>query len=137
MQEVSNYSQQSNGAYAPEQQDSVGNKLVSLNTLIAGEDLVNDLIKTEQRFNLTNISTGVGTTVKTGSGLVHSITINNPGTAWEVDVYDGTASSGTSIGKIRSAAAPSTLRLDGSFATGLFIDTVKGTAVGDLTVTYR
>lgn len=117
--------------------DANGNLKVTLGTQLAGEDITNDVIKTEQRFTLSEISTAIGTLVKTGSGFIHLIQINNAGSAWEIDVYDGTSTSGTSIGKIRGTTLPTNIRFDGSFATGLYIDTVKGTTVGNLTVSYR
>lgn len=87
-------------------------------------------------YDYLDISTGVGTLVKTGAGELNSLIINNAGSSWEVDLYDGTSSSATSIGKIRGLGVgdiPYNLR----FRTGLFIDTVKGTTVGDLTVIYE
>lgn len=126
-----------NGDRGDTQLDVNANTKITNATLQAGEDLTNNVQKVEQRFTAATISTGVGTSVNSGSCFLHTIVINNPGTAWEIDVYDGTASSGTSRGKIRSAAAPTTLTYDVSLATGLFIDTVKGTTVGDLTVSYR
>lgn len=117
--------------------DSAGNLPVNLGTTIAGEDITNDVLKTENRFTLQEINTGVGTLVKTGAGFLHRININNAGSSWEIDVYDGTSSSGTSIAKIRGATTIVSPEYNGTFSTGLFIDTVKGTTVGDLTVSYR
>lgn len=117
--------------------DSAGNLLAGLGSLIAGEDLTADVLKVENRANYQNISTGVGTAVKSTAGFLHGISINNAGTAWEIDVYDGTASSGTLIAKIRGTTLPTSLQFDVAFAVGLFIDSVKGTTVGDLTVEYR
>lgn len=117
--------------------DESQNLNVNLGTLIAGEDLTNDVLKNEQRFSYANISTAVGTAVKSAAGFLHGITINNAGTAWEVDVYDGTSSSGTKIASIRSATVPTELLFNVVMGTGIFVDTVKGTAVGDLTVRYR
>jgi hypothetical protein len=116
--------------------DSNGNLPVNLGTALAGEDITNDVLKVEQRFTPLEISTAIGTLVKTGVGVIKSITFNNVGTAWEVDVYDGTASTGTSIGKIRGAGV-TTLTYDGAFSVGLFVDTVKGTTPGNITVSYR
>ncbi len=116
--------------------DANGNLPVSLGTTIAGEDIANDVLKTEERFSYSVISTAVGTLVKTGAGFLKSLTVNNAGTAWEIDVYDGTASSGATMGKIRGAGV-TTLNYNSSFATGLFVDSVKGTTAGDVTVSYR
>jgi hypothetical protein len=119
------------------QLDSSSNLKVTLATTIAGEDITNDVMKVEERFTGLEINTAVGTTVKTGSGFLHGITINNPGSSWEIDIYDGTSSSGTKMATVRSAAVPTRLNYNFTFATGLFIDTVKGTTVGDITVSYR
>ncbi len=118
------------------QSDSSGNLKVTLATTIAGEDITNDVLKTEQRFSGVEVEASA-TTVKTGSGFLHALSILNAGTAWEIDVYDGTSSSGTRIGRIRSATVPTTLILNRTFATGLFIDPVKGTTTGNLHVSYR
>ena len=75
---------------------------------------------------------------KVTRGLLHSIVFNNPGASWEVDLYDGTSTSATSIGKVRPGATttPFTLVFDIACNSGLLIDTVKGTTVGDMTVLY-
>lgn len=103
-------------------------------------------------YSWNDINSGIGTQVVTIStptspvgtsgaakvtrAIFHSIVVNNPGSAWEVDLYDGTSSSATSIGKIRSMADPTIMLYDITLNVGLFIDTVKGTTVGDLTVLY-
>lgn len=129
--------QLANGNFKNVSMNAAGDVNITPNTLRAGEDLSNDVQKTEVRGTLSNISTGVGTQVKTGTGEIYSVTINNAGSSWEIDLYDGTSSAGTSIGKIRGATLPINLNYNGAFSAGLFIDTVKGTTVGDLTVSYR
>lgn len=116
--------------------DANGNIGVTLGTTIAGEDIANDVQKVEERFSPSNIVSAAGTLVKTGAGMLHLIQVNDVGTAWEIDIYDGTTSSGTALAKMRSTTVGDK-RFDVTFATGLFIDTVKGTAVGNLTVSYR
>jgi len=64
---------------------------------------------------------GAGTTtVRTGSGVLHRITINT-GAAGSVTVFDNTAGSGTTIATITVAAAapPVTLDYDLQFNIGL------------------
>ena len=53
-------------------------ELTSLIDLLAGEDLANDVLKTEQRFSYLNIVLAAPTTtvVKSGVGFLHAITIN-------------------------------------------------------------
>lgn len=81
-----------------------------------------------------NISTGTTTTVKSGPGVLHAITINTTA-ASTITIYDNTAGSGTKIGTIAaSPAIGSTFGFDVAFATGLTI--VTGGA-SDITVSYR
>lgn len=81
-----------------------------------------------------NISTNTTTTVKSGTGVLHAITINTTAAA-TITIYDSLTATGTKIGTI--AASPvigSTLRFDVAFATGLTIVTA---GASDLTVSYR
>lgn len=87
-----------------------------------------------------NITTTTTTTLKSGAGYLHSLTINTPVATSIITIYDNTAGSGTKIGTI---TLPATLLSDGpktaifnvAFATGLTI--VTGTAASDITVSYR
>lgn len=124
------------GSYASANADTNGNVLVSLNTLLAGEDITNDLIKVEQRNSYSRISTQIGTLVKTGAGLLHLAALHKTGENWELDVYDGTSSAGTCICQIRGCSSMS-WHYDVAFSTGLFVDSEKGDSPGDLTVSYR
>lgn len=129
-----------NGDYEPFQVDANGAVWISLATLIAGEDLTNNVLKVEQRFSFLNIAAGQATTtVKSGAGFLHSITFNSAATATNVTtVYDNTAGSGTviAIPAATTATVPTTLTYDCSFSTGLTI--VTGTANGsNMTVSYR
>lgn len=81
-----------------------------------------------------NISTGTTTTVKSGAGVLHSITINTTAAA-TITIYDNTAGSGTKIGTIAaSPAIGSTFLYDCAFATGLTIVTA---GASDITVNFR
>lgn len=113
------------------------NLLVSLATLIAGEDLTNNVLKVEERFSYTNITTDTTTTVKSGAGFLHLITINAPTATETITIYDNTAGSGTKIGTITIPASPMpvTLTYDVAFGTGLTL--VTATATSDITVSYR
>lgn len=87
-------------------------------------------------FLANNITTSTTTTVKTGAGFLHAISINTKGaTAATATVYDNTAGSGTKLATIDVTANVGTLILDVKFATGLTIVTATGTP-GDLTVSY-
>ena len=110
---------------------------VNLATLIAGEDLTNNRIVVEERFSYSSYSAAqTATTIKSGAGFLHSITLLG-GTAGAITVWDNTAGSGTTIcpaftpGNI---TVPVTLKLDVSFTTGLTFTTAAATV---LVFSYR
>lgn len=105
----------------------------SLTTKLAGEDLTNDVMKVEQQYNDSYISTATTTTIKTGAGVLHTIVVNG-GTAGTVIVYDNTAASGTIIASFDSTNALATYTFDAKFSTGLTVITAAATK---LTVNYR
>lgn len=114
--------------------------IVTLGTLISGEDLTNNVLKVEQRFIYAHIAAGQATTtVKSSAGFLHSVTFNGAATATNVTtIYDNTAGSGTviAIPAATTVTIPVTLVYDISFATGLTF--VTATANGsDMTVSYR
>ena len=76
------------------------------------------------------------TVVKSGVGVLHTITFNKPVATEVVTIYDNTAASGTLIGTITipSSPLPITLTYDVTFNTGLTI--VTATAASDITVSY-
>ena len=87
---------------------------------------------------LYNNVTGQATaTLKTGAGVLHTITFNTPVATETVTLFDNTAGSGTKIGTITVPASPMpvTLTYDVAFTTGLTI--VTATASSDITVSYR
>lgn len=85
-------------------------------------------------FGYNNISTGTTTTVKSGTGILHAITINTTAAA-TITIYDNTAGSGTKIGTIAaSPAIGSTFVYNVAFNTGLTIVTA---GASDLTVSFR
>lgn len=129
-----------NGDIAASQADVNGNTKVTLATQIAGEDLTNDVLKSEQRFSYLNIVAGQATTVvKAGAGFLHAITFNGPATATNTtNVYDHASGAGTIIATPLATAivSPVTLIFDVSFSTGLTI--ITATANGaNMTVSYR
>jgi hypothetical protein len=110
---------------------------VNIASKLSGEDVTNDLIKVEQRFSYSNLATNATTTIKSGAGFLHSITINTPGATSTATVYDSTAGSGTKIATINSAPAnAATLVFNVLFSIGLTVVTAGGTPA-DLTVVYR
>lgn len=82
------------------------------------------------------------TLVKTGPGVLHSITFScndAAPTAGSVIVYDNTAESGTQIFNhtfTTTPFAPCTVLLDAAFITGLYVGFTT-TADVNVTVTYR
>lgn len=89
-------------------------------------------------YTYSNITGDATNVVKASAGVLHTITINNPGASETVTIYDGTAATGTKIGTITlpaSGGVPSTLTYDVAFSTNLTI--VTGVATGDITVSYK
>lgn len=114
--------------------------LVDLATGIAGEDLTNGVLKVEERFSYVNIS--ADTAVKSGAGFLHTLTfaqIDAAPTAGSIIVYDNTAESGTVIFSSTWTTAvfyPTTITIDASFATGLYVGFTTTADIG-VTVSYR
>ena len=106
---------------------------VNLKSKIAGEDITNDVLKVENRNSNTYISTAVTTLLKTGAGVLHTITCNG-GTAGTIIVYDNTTAGGTIIASFDSTNALNTYQFDVSFATGL---TIVTSAATKLSVSWR
>jgi hypothetical protein len=89
-------------------------------------------------YNGVNITAAAPTTtvVKTGEGILHTITFNKPVATGVITIYDNTSATGTVIGTITIPASPMpvTLTYDQHFTTGLTI--VTATAAQDITVTF-
>lgn len=87
-------------------------------------------------YSFLNITGQATTVVRTGSGILHTITLNGPTATTTVAIYDNTAGSGTLIGTITVPAnpLPVTLTYDAAFDTGLTI--VTGTANSNITVSF-
>lgn len=121
--------------------DTNNNIAVTQDTLTAGEDLINDVQKVEQRFSYTYCA-GADTAVKSGAGFLHTLTfsqIDAAPTAGTIIVYDNTAESGTIIFSSTWTTAvffPTTITLDVSFSTGLYIGFTTTADIG-VTVSYR
>lgn len=94
-----------------------------------------------------NLTGNATTTVKSGAGVLRSITINNANTGGDIVIYDNTAGSGTKIASIQigtpSGGLLSTTGLNNpvnipyvaEFSTGLTIVT-SGSNNNDITVSY-
>jgi hypothetical protein len=120
----------------PLQTDANANLKVTEATLLAGEDLTNNVMKVEQRFSYAAISTAATTVIKSGSGFIHTISIVG-GTLGAITVYDNTAGSGTTILPTFTPTATlpcPPIPLDVQFSTGLTIVTAAATII---VVAYR
>jgi hypothetical protein len=84
-------------------------------------------------FKSTYISTADTTVVKTGRGILHTITIGETA-AGAITVYDNTAGSGTVLWAAKASIAEQTFTFDLCFDTGLTIVTAGATK---LTVTHE
>ena len=121
------------GDRGDDQLDVNSNRKMTLATLIAGEDLAADVQKVEQRYSNNYIATATTTTVKSGAGRLHAITIGETA-AGAITVYDNTAGSGTILIVFKASIAEQTFILDIEFATGLTIVTA---GASKLSVAYR
>lgn len=87
----------------------------------------------QDAYNNNYIITATTTVVKTGKGILHTITVAG-GTAGTIVVYDNTAASGTILANFSSTNALQTYIFDVAFATGLTIVTSAATSVS---VSYK
>ena len=88
-------------------------------------------------YNVRNITLAAPTTtvVKTGQGILHTITFNKPVATGTIIVYDAlTATNPIASITIPASPQPVTLHYDVVFETGLTI--VTDTAAQDMTVSY-
>lgn len=128
------------GDRCDDQHDVNGNKKVTMATGIAGEDLANDVLKTEQRFSGSVVT--ADSLVKSGAGFLHALTFScndAAPTAGSIIVYDNTAESGTILYSETfdtTAFRGYTVLLDISFTTGLYIGFTT-TADINVTPSYR
>lgn len=88
-------------------------------------------------YNYTNITTTATTSIKSGAGFLHSLTINTPVATSVITIYDNIAASGTKIATITIPGTlvgegPNTAIYDVVYKTGLTISTA--TAASDITV---
>ena len=90
-----------------------------------------------QSWEYQNITTDATTVIKSTTGVLHVITINNPVATGTITIYDGITTSGTKMGTITVPASPMpvTLVYDTAFWVGLTI--VTGTENMDITVSFR
>lgn len=116
--------------------DANGNLSINIATSLPGENQTDDRLMTMQPFDYFILASAATTYVKQGPGLLHMVVLNNPGSSWEVDIYDGSDTSGTRIAAIRGATVPDDFEYNLSFLTGLYVDATKGTTAGQLAGMY-
>jgi hypothetical protein len=128
-----------NNQGGPLEADATGNLRTVEQLAPVAEDNTAGVIKVEQRYSYTNITTGATTVVKSGAGFFHLLIVSKGVAAATITIYDNTAGSGTKIATITFGAAllsdpPDSTLFDVSFATGLTIVTSGAT---DITVAWR
>lgn len=124
--------------------DLKGRQIVTLGTLLAGEDQTNNVMRVEGQF--TYLQCTADTQVKGTPGFIHTLTIQSTDavpTAGTIIVYDNTAESGTEICRfdIKATAnigiqSSQTIILDVLALTGIYVGFTT-TADVRLTVAYR
>ena len=89
-------------------------------------------------FDALNIPAGTATTlVKTGPGMLHSVTINTKGASSNtLKIYDGVDANGTLLATIDTTVTWGPLPYDIGFQIGLTLVSATGTGA-DITVSYR
>lgn len=110
-------------------------------------DQINDHVTTHDvGATTTNITTNTTTVVKSGAGVLRSITINNPAdmtvTKLTMTIYNNTAASGT---KIRTLVVPISataqpiqfIGLNEAFSIGLTVVTAGPTVPADVTINWE
>lgn len=90
-----------------------------------------------EKYNYRRLNANATTTLQTGGGVVHSVTVGVAGaSANTITLYDNTAASGTVIFNASTVVTlPCTWVLDAGFGTGLTCIIQTGTAA-DVTITY-
>lgn len=120
--------------------DTNGFESVNVGTKLAGEDLTNDVMKTEQRFSFTRLT--ADGQVKAGAGFLHTLTFacaDAAPTAGSIIVYDSLTETGTVIYSETfdtTAFRGYTVIIDAEFSTGLYIGFTTTADVG-CTASYR
>lgn len=121
------------GDYSWVKQDQLGAQYGREVYAATYEDNTVGVAKVEQRFSPSYISSATTTTVKSGAGFLHAITITEA-VASTIIVYDNTAGSGTIIASFVASAPVNTYPINVSFGTGLTIVTA---GASKLTTSYR
>lgn len=111
------------GQSAPGQVDANGNQKVTQATLVAGEDITNDVMKVEQRYSYTTLTSSSTVVAKSGAGHWHGFSLGFPSCP-TISFYDNTVPGGTLIYRIHAGYPVGTYELNISVLTGLTADAV-------------
>lgn len=87
-------------------------------------------------YEYAHINTLTSTVIRNGSGQIHTLVVNNIGSAMTVTIFDNTSCAGGAIAILSAPTVQQTFTYDATFITGLCVLTA-GTTAGDLTVTFR
>lgn len=88
-------------------------------------------------YSYAHISTSTTTVVKSGAGVLHTLSVNNLGTvASTTTIYDNTSAAAPVVAVINTLAGQTSYLYDVAFNTGLTIVTT-GTVAPDVTVAYK
>jgi len=81
--------------------------------------------------------TTAGQLVKSGEGVLYTVTINTPTAAGVITLYDGLTTGGKVIATITVSSSPMPVSLEYNvfFATGLYV--VVATQTEDITISYK
>lgn len=130
-----------NGETVTQQEtDQLGNQKVTSATLIAGEDLTANVLRTEQRF--TGVLVNADNQVKSGAGFLHALTFScndAAPTAGSIIVFNSLTESGTQLFNhtfTTTPFVPFTVILDMEFSVGLYIGFTTTNDV-NVSVSYR
>lgn len=130
------------------QLDADNHLLVTLAKRIAGENLIDDLLRVESKYSFKHHAAGAGSTnlaqvLKTGSGVLHSVNLLTVppagGGGWYLVLHDGTTATGVYIGFIffPEGMHPRTLTFNAAFTNGLYAETISIDANQNVNITYR
>ena len=108
----------SNGGIWPLQGDVNANAKMTLATALAGEDLTNDVIKTERRYSNVYLTLASLTLVKSGAGHLHRVTFGH-GSNPTLTIYDNTSGSGAIMQVFGAGYPAGSYVLDETHATGI------------------
>jgi hypothetical protein len=137
---ISSYSSGTVTAYGVAYYGTPLYSIVLMANAMAGEDLITDVVKVEERF--TGLIMAADTQVKSSAGFVHSLTFapnDSAPTAGSFILYDSAAESGTQLFNMAFTTTyfvPFSVILDVNAATGIYAGFTT-TADVNVTISYR